>query len=196
MTTQLQTEMKPNGFISREDSMLVIVDVQEKLLPAVESPERLVKNVQCMLKAADLLEIPVVITEHCAEGIGHTVDQLLALTSNPVIIEKTHFCATREPNCIERFQTLNKSQAVVVGTEAHVCVLQTALGLQANGFQIAIPADAVSSRCAEDKALALERIKESGGMLATTEMVVFEWLKKGDTSAFKTLLPMIKSLKQ
>ena len=176
--------------------MLVIVDVQEKLLPAVEFPDRLVKNVQCMLKAADLLGIPVVITEHCAEAIGHTVGQLRSLTSNPVIIEKTHFCATREPNSIERFQTLNKSLAVVVGTEAHVCVLQTALGLQANGFQIAIPADAVSSRCAEDKALALERIKQSGCMLATTEMVVFEWLQKGDTSAFKTLLPMIKSLKQ
>ena len=176
--------------------MLVIVDVQEKLLPAVEFPDRLVKNVQCMLKAADLLEIPVVITEHCAEAIGHTVDQLRSLTSKPVIIEKTHFCATREPNCIERIQALNKSLAVVVGTEAHVCVLQTALGLQANGFQIAIPADAVSSRCAEDKALALERIKQSGGLLATTEMVVFEWLQKGDTRTFKTLLPMIKSLKQ
>ena len=188
--------MTTNYLIEKDNSFLVIVDVQEKLLPAVESPNALLNNIQCILQAAKLLSIPVVITEHCPDAIGHTVDELLSQVDDPIVIEKTHFCATDEPDSVEQIQELDRYQAVVVGTEAHVCVLQTAIGLKQNGFQITLASDAVSSRSPEDKNMALERIKFSGGMIATTEMIVFEWLERGNTEDFKAILPMIKSLKE
>jgi len=108
------------------------------------------------------------------------------------VLEKIHFDAVSEPACTERFAALDRPQAVIAGTEAHVCVLQTALGLKQAGYEPYLVVDAVSSRNATDKAAAVGRLRDAGVSAVTTEMVLFEWLARGDTAEFRDLLPLIK----
>ncbi len=108
------------------------------------------------------------------------------------MLEKIQFDAVSEPACAERFAALDRPQAVIAGTEAHVCVLQTALGLKQAGYEPYLVVDAVSSRNATDKAAAVGRLRDAGVAAVTTEMVLFEWLARGDTAEFRDLLPLIK----
>ena len=179
--------------IERERSFLLIVDMQEKLVPAVQDHERVVANAARLMSGADRLGIPVFLTEHYARGIGHTVPPLRELAPANAVLEKIHFCAVAEPDCERRFAALRRPQAVVAGTEAHVCVLQTALGLAEAGYETYVVVDAVASRKPDDKAAAIVRLHDAGVGGVTTEMVLFEWLARGDTEEFRDLLPLIKS---
>jgi nicotinamidase-related amidase len=179
--------------IGRDSSFLLIVDMQEKLVPAVELPDRVVANAARLMTGAARLEVPILLTEHYPKGIGPIVPALRALAPPDGVLEKIHFDALSEPACAERFAALDRPQAVVAGTEAHVCVLQTALGLKQAGFEPYLVIDAVSSRKPEEKTAAVARLRDAGVAAVTTEMVLFEWLARGDTAEFRDLLPLIKS---
>ena len=179
--------------IERDRSFLLIVDMQEKLVPAVENHEGTVANAARLMRGAVRLEVPVLLTEHYAKGIGHTVEALRKLAPPEAVLDKIHFCAVSEPACEQRFAALRRPQAVVAGTEAHVCVLQTALGLREAGYETYVVVDAISSRKAADKDAAVVRLHDAGISGVTTEMVLFEWLARGDTAEFRDILPLIKT---
>ncbi len=178
--------------IGRNTSFLLIVDMQEKLVPAVEQPDRVVANAVRLMTGAARLEVPTLLTAHYPKGIGPVVAELRELAPPDGVLEKIHFDAASESACAERFAALDRPQPVIAGTEAHVCVLQTALGLKQAGYEPYLVGDAVSSRNATDKAAAVGRLRDAGVAAVTTEMVLFEWLACGDTAEFRDLLPLIK----
>lgn len=188
--------------LSADRSALVVIDIQERLAPAVHAGERIVHNVTVLLRAARRLGVPVLATEQYPKGLGRTLpavaDHLPAehLPAEHLpgggVIEKMHFGCVGEAAFNERLAGLDRRQIVLTGMEAHVCVLQTALGLVEQGLDVFIVADATSSRTAANAELGIERMRANGVEVVTTEMVVFEWLHKAGTPAFKELSRLIK----
>ena len=179
--------------LDREDCFLLIVDVQERLAPAVLERDQVVANARRLVAAAQRLGVPVLMTEHCADKIGPLLPELRSLVREDQILPKVHFAAAREPACAARFSQLGRAQCVIAGMEAHVCVLQAAISLKEAGYRPHVVGDAVSSRRRGDKESALVRLRDLGVGLVTTEMVIFEWLVRGDDAAFKDLLPVVKA---
>ncbi len=175
-------------------SFLLIVDMQEKLVPALQHASLLVDNVAILAQAAGALDLPCLATEHCADRIGVTVPPLRAYLDSARILKKTHFCATAEPAALSRLKALDRDQAILCGAEAHVCVLQTAFGLREAGFRPYLVANATGSRFPANKALALTRLRDGGIPAVSAEMVLFEWLERADQPLFKEVLSLIKRL--
>ena len=165
----------------------MVVDVQEKLVPAVHEHERVVANCAWLMKVAVAVGVPVLVSEQYSKGLGPTVADLRALAKDDAVMEKVHFSCVSDTACRDRIETQGKGQLVVCGIEAHVCVLQTTLDLLATGRQVFVAADAVSSRDPEDARLALERMRDTGAAVVSKEMVLFEWAHKADTDQFKAL---------
>ncbi len=168
-------------------SCLLIVDVQEKLVPAVESPETLLSNVTWLGQIAQEVDVPVLISEQYPEGLGHTVDELKGLVTSDNVMHKTFFSCMSEASCNQQINALRPNQVVVVGMEAHVCVLQTAIQLKQQAREVYVVADCVSSRNPADKAMALERLRQCGIFVVTKEMVAFEWLQRAGTVQFRQI---------
>jgi len=178
--------------LNASDCGLVVVDLQARLVPALADPEVVVRRARLLLQAAARLDVPVLATEQSPASIGHTVESVAAALPSGAVVEKTAFAATREARFQERAAALDRPRLVVCGAEAHVCVLQTALGLIEAGYAVAIAADAAGSRRMEDRELALARLRDAGADVVTSEMVVFEWLQRAGTDAFRALIPLIK----
>ena len=178
--------------LESQRSILLVVDVQERLASAIHQSEKLVDRISTLLKAATELDVPVLATEQYSKGLGHTIEPLAGLLPPESIIEKIHFNAALEPGFVERVRGLDRPQIVVTGTEAHVCVLQTTLGLRAAGFDCFLVADAVGSRDTDNRLFGIERMRANGVEIVTSEMVMFEWLRRGATPAFKRVLPLIR----
>lgn len=185
-------EKKGPELLDRRDCFLLLVDVQERLAPAVLKSAQVVANALRLVEAAQRLGVPVLMTEHCADKIGPLLPELRERVPGTAVLPKVHFAAAREPGCAARFAALGCTTCVIVGMETHVCVLQTALSLKAAGYAPYVVVDAVSSRRMVDKEAALLRLGEAGVGRVSTEMVIFEWLERGDGEAFRDLLPVIK----
>ena len=177
-----------------EQSFLLVVDVQAQLAPRVDGGQQVVAKCAALMKAARLLKLPVRVTEHCADRIGHSVPEIAALTQPGDIVSKTHFCCTDEPDAMAKFDALDRKQAVIAGMEAHVCAMQAALGLADHGYECFFVHDASGSRRASDHATAIERLRMSSVQIVSTEMVMFEWLKRADVPEFRELLQIVKSV--
>ncbi len=171
-----------------------MVDVQAKLAPQVDGGLQVIAKCAALMRAARLLEIPVRVTEHCADRIGHSVPEVMALAGRSEILPKTHFCCTDELDVLENVDALGRKQAVIAGMEAHVCAMQAALGLAEHGYHCFFVQDATGSRRASDHAAAIERLRMSNVQIVTTEMIMFEWLKRADVPVFRELLTIIKGL--
>lgn len=180
--------------IDRADSFLVLVDIQEKLAPAISVIDRIIASASALLQAAQTLGVPVVLTEHCADRIGHTLPELLEATPAPLVLAKSHFDALAEEGNRAALTELSGRRPIVCGTETHVCVLQTVFGLLDAGFEPLVVADAVGSRKALDKEAGLARMRAAEVGIVTSEMVIFEWLRRADSEDFRALLPVIKAL--
>jgi len=178
--------------LESQRSILLVVDVQKRLAPAIAGSEKLVDRISTLLKAAGELDVPVLATEQYSKGLGHTIEPLAGLLPPGSVVEKIHFNAALEPGFVDRVRELDRQQIVVTGTEAHVCVLQTTLGLKAAGFDCFLVADAVGSRDPDNRHFGLERMRANGVEIVTSEMVMFEWLRRGATPAFKRVLPLIR----
>jgi nicotinamidase-related amidase len=166
---------------------LLMVDVQERLVPAIHEHEQLVANCAWLIGVADAVNVPVLVSEQYPRGLGPTVRPLKELVPQDNIIEKVHFSCGASPDCLERINDISGGQVVVAGIEAHVCVLQTALDLVDSGKDVFVVADAVSSRDPRDAELAIERMREAGVKVITREMALFEWAHKAGTQHFKAL---------
>lgn len=171
---------------------LLIVDVQQNLGPVMAEPRQVYRHCTLLLRAAARLAVPVTISEQYPKGLGPTMGELLAEAPDGVVVEKLHFSCAAEPAILGRLQGFARPQVVVAGIEAHVCVLQTCLGLQAAGFEVFVVADACSSRKQENHDLALRRLAAAGVGVVSTEMVVFEWLAVAGTDAFRDLIKLVK----
>jgi nicotinamidase-related amidase len=177
-------------------SHLIVVDVQQRLLPAIHGSERLLARMSILLRGAQRLHIPVTVTEQYPKGLGATVKAVAAaLPPDAVVLSKMSFSAARDSAIRERVEQMKsqgRDQLVICGTEAHVCVLQTALGFRSSGFDVAVVADAVSSRAPESVSAACARLLHAGCHWVTTEMVIFEWLAEAGTDDFRALSALIK----
>jgi nicotinamidase-related amidase len=179
--------------LRRDDAFLIVVDVQKKLAPHVDQHERVIRKSAALIRAARMLAVPVLVSEHCPEQIGSTVPSLVELASDKEVFRKTHFACTDEPSGLSKIKALHRKQAVVAGMEAHVCVMQTALGIAERGFQAFVVADAVGSRNEIDRATAVERMRAAGCSIVTAEMAIFEWMYRADIPEFRELLAIVKS---
>ncbi len=181
---------------TRDDSLLLIIDIQAKLAPHIVGHEALIRRAQALLDAAQLFGIPKLVTEHCPNQIGPVIEPLRARFAAEEIFEKTNFGAADHPQFVERVRRTQRSQVVVAGMEAHVCVLQTALGLREHGYDLTVVADAVGSRqpAQADREFALQRLAQAGCRLAGTETLLFEWTASGVDPQFRELLAIVKTL--
>ena len=178
--------------VKSEASCLLIVDVQDRLLPAMQSGEEVAENCAILMQAAARLSVPILISEQYPKGLGHTVESLATLAPAGSIVEKIHFSCASDEALANRIGELNRGQAVIAGIEAHVCVLQTTLQLMQQGTECFTVADATSSRKTASKETALARLRQDGAHIVTTEMVVFEWLGRAGTDDFRELSRLIR----
>lgn len=170
--------------ISRTDSLLLVVDVQAKLLPTIHEAEAVKARVLWLARAAAMLGVPRLATEQYPQGLGPTDTEVVAaLGEVPVVGKVTFSCAAGQ--CFDEGAAPSQKQIVVCGIEAHVCVLQTALDLAARGREVFVVADAIGSRKAVDKALAIERLRGAGVQIVSSEMVGFEWLRAAGSEEFR-----------
>lgn len=178
----------------RELSTLLIVDVQERLLPVIDDREGVLKHCERLIRAAGILGVPVVATEQYPKGLGPTVEPLRALLGPEAIRSKLAFSCCGAAGWVDDLQARGRPQIVVAGIEAHVCVQQTVLDLLAEEFSVYVAADAVSSRRPLDRWAALDRLRQAGAVVTTAEAIVFEWLRVAGTPEFKAVAKLVKDL--
>ncbi|WP_421620771.1 hydrolase [Alkalilimnicola ehrlichii] len=171
--------------LKAEESALLVVDIQQQLVPEIHDHERVVDCTAWLMDVAAVLKIPVHATEQYPEGLGPTIPLLRGRLEAEHIHEKVCFGWADEPEALSQ---LNEPQVVLVGTEAHVCVLQTALGLREAGREVFVVAEAVGSRRPHDRDTALARMRQAGCWVVTREMVAFEWLRRAGTDVFREVL--------
>jgi nicotinamidase-related amidase len=179
--------------IQHEDCCLVVIDIQERLVPAVASPEQVIAHAGILIQAAVRLSVPIVVSEQYPRGLGRTVDAVKReLPASAAIIEKMTFSALADDAFAKHFRALARRQVVLIGLEAHVCVLQTVEQLLAVGSEVFVVADATASRAPISHQTAMRRLEQAGAVVVTTEMVVFEWLRRAGTPEFKELSALLK----
>ena len=182
----------PSLRLQRQHTALVIVDVQERLLPAMSDRERLLENIVRLAKGAACLNIPVFVSEQYRKGLGATVPAVASAVAGFAPIEKLAFSACGEPRFLSALKTAKAEDVVLCGIEAHVCVTQTCLDLLGQGFRVFAVADAVSSRTQENARYGIDRLRQAGAVIVSTEMVLFELLEKAGTEEFKQILALVK----
>ena len=173
-------------------SALLVVDLQARLVPVLQGPDELIARCSILLRAAARLDVPVLATEQYPKGLGHLVPPIRELVGPERVVPKIAFSAMNDPEPAERIGQLGREMLVVVGAEAHICVLQTVLDLLARGRKVAVVADGVGSRRPLDKEVGLARMARAGAQIVTADMVVFEWMERAGTDAFKELIPLLR----
>ena len=171
-----------------DTSLLLVIDVQARLMPAIDGAEAVIAHARRLRDAATLLDVPALFTEQNPKGLGPTVAELPPADA-PVIAKMT-FDAVRAPGFLDRLPP--RPDVVVAGCEAHVCVLQTVLGLLAAGQRVFVVRDAIGARRAESKETAIGRMARHGAEIVTTEMVVFEWLGTAEHARFRAAVSLVK----
>lgn len=174
-------------------SQLVFIDMQTRLSAVMPTDpvQSVIKYSRILAQSAELLDVPVLITEQYPKGLGNTLPELAESLQQAAVIEKTAFSCLAEPR-FERHLTRDRSQIILAGMEAHICVLQTALDLVASGKQVFVVEDAVISRNPAHKSNAISRMREAGCIITNTESVVFEWLGKAEGDVFKAISKLIR----
>ena len=176
-----------------EDSVVMIIDVQEKLLNAVFNKASLEKKATTLANTAKILGIPVIVTEQYPKGLGATVESLKeALPENTQYFEKTAFSALENNDVLEALKNSGKKQVVIFGIETHICVSQTTNALIQEGFEVSVIRDACGSRSELEYLAGLDRMKDNGAHVLTTEIALFEWLKGAKHPKFKEVQMLIK----
>ena len=174
--------------ISKTDSCLLIIDVQERLTPAMNDPRRIIDGCARLLKGAGILGVPVLITEQYPKGLGASLPEIRdAAPQTAAYFEKTNLSAVRENGFTEHLISLKKKQVVIAGIEEHICVLQTAVELKEAGFDVFVATDACGCRTPENEQIADRRLTQEGIFPVSVEMVLFEWLRKAGTPEFKDI---------
>ena len=179
--------------ILKDDTIAVIVDIQEKLFPHIYDNEKLLSNCLKLISGLQVLEIPMIITEQYTKGLGFTLEGIkttLGETYKP--IEKMDFSCCGSTEFLNTIESFDKQNVILLGIESHVCVLQTALDLLENGFNPIVIQDCVSSRNINDKNVAINRMNQEGCIISTYESILLELCRKSGTDSFKKISKIIK----
>lgn len=168
------------------ESTLLVIDIQEKLFPAILDNSAMAEHARWLLQIAQRVGVPVLLTEQYSKGLGPTVATLRDGIEEAAIVEKLHFSAARDGELFKRTGG-ERRQFVVCGSETHICVLQTVIELLARGNQVFVVEEAVGSRRASDKALGLARMRQAGASIVSREMVAFEWMEQAGTELFRSI---------
>jgi nicotinamidase-related amidase len=178
--------------LRRASAGLIVVDVQERLLPAIFEQARVVENTVRLIRGAAVLQVPTFATEQYRKGLGATVPEVAAAIPGFAPMEKLAFSACGAAGFIPALKKKKVSEAILCGIEAHVCVSQTCLDLLEKGLRVFVVADAVSSRTPENYRFGLDRMRAAGAVIVSTEMVLFELLEQAGTAEFKQVLALVK----
>jgi nicotinamidase-related amidase len=175
-------------------SALVVVDIQEKLVPPIFEKERLVRNSQVLLRLARILDMPVLATTQYTKGLGAIVPEIASQMPPGEVVDKTAFSCFGSERFCSAVHALpgNRNTLVVCGMETHICVLQTVLGALNQGFLVHVASDAVSSRAEWNWKIGLRRMEVAGALISSTETIIYELLRSSDTPAFKEMLQHLK----
>ncbi len=185
----------PNSHVVRLDrqhAQLLIVDIQERLLPQIADHARVVAAAEQMIRAAAVIDLPVTLSEQYPRGLGPTTPVIAAAAAGAPRFEKLSFSFCADEKCRERITAVARAQVLLVGIEAHVCVYQTALDLLEMQMQPVVLADAVGSRRALDYQVALDGLRAAGAVVTTVESAIFQLLHESGTELFKRVLPLVK----
>jgi len=188
------TAARPSATLLHPDqTALVVIDLQEKLLPAITGGERVVRNSLLLLRLAEILALPVVMTTQYSRGLGPTVPEILGAAPGIAPLDKVTFGCFGDEGFSRRLKGLaGRTQLVVAGIEAHICVAQTVLGALEQGYTVHVASDATGSRSEENHRIGLARMERAGALLSSTEMAIYELLGRSDGEAFKKMLPHLK----
>lgn len=179
-------------FISSEDATLLVVDIQDRLAVVMEEKDDVVKNTGHLVELAKLFDIPVIVTEQYPKGLGPTVHEVKEILPVYAPIEKTSFDCCGAEDFLDVVRNVNRKKIIVAGMETHVCVLQTVLSLIKEGYEIHLASDAICSRDARNKRIALDMMASAGAVVSCTETILFQVLRKAGTDEFKTMVKLIK----
>lgn len=181
--------------LQRNDALLLVIDVQERLMPVIDRGDAVVRNIERLVRGCHVLDVPPLLTEQYVKGLGPTIEPVRRAfeeTFGYQPIEKMCFSANGAGEFAAELRRLKKKQVLVAGVETHVCVYQTVSDLLANGYEVTLVADALSSRSPENKAVALQRMTSDGAKLSSTEMVLFELLGVSGTDEFRAIAKLVK----
>jgi nicotinamidase-related amidase len=179
--------------LQAEQCALIVIDIQEKLLPPIFQKEQLIKNAQLLTRLAGILQVPTLATTQYAKGLGNTVPELRSLIPDDGIDKQIFSCFGSDVFCsmLKRLPG-RRNTLLLCGMESHICVAQTALNALREGYLVHVASDAGSSRTEWNWKIGLERMRAAGAVLSSTEMMIYELLRSSDTSAFKQMLPHLK----
>ena len=178
--------------LNKEDSILLIVDVQEKLVSALDK-DIVVKRVKNLANVAKLLEVPMIVTQQYSKGLGQTVSQVSQMFDETTkIVEKISFSAVQEDGFLDILKSFGRKQIVICGIETHICVHQTVADLLDAGFEVFVAKDACASRAKYEFKSGIERMQENGAKISCVEIILFEWLKTAKNPCFKEIQALVK----
>ncbi len=182
------------GLYGASQSKLMLIDMQEKLLPVIDDHEAVLRSAIFVVEAAKLLQVPMFVSEQYPKGLGHTIPDLRAAIGGAVPVEKTRFSAAEAFRPVLPESSLASHPSIaIVGIEAHICVQQTALELHAAGYRVSVIADATGSRFAQDRTMAFDRLRTAGVVVTTAESIVFEWCGGAEHPAFRSLSQLVRN---
>ncbi len=178
--------------LTRETTVLAIVDVQGKLANLMHGREALFENLRKIIKGARILDIPILWAEQNPEALGPTIPEVAALLSDTQPISKLSFSCCRNESFMQALKASNRRQVLIAGIEAHVCIYQTTVDLLRSGHEVQVVVDAVSSRAAANKEIGLQKMRDAGASLTSTETALFELLGVAEGKEFKEILKIVK----
>jgi len=177
-----------------ENCALIVIDIQEKLLPPIFEKERMLKNSQLLIRTAKLLGVPAIVTTQYAKALGNTVSEIASLLPDVQPFDKQMFsCFGSEAFCASLKRLPGQRNTMLLcGMESHICVMQTALSALREGYLVHVASDAVSSRAEWNWKIGLDRMKAAGAVISSTEMMMYELMRSSGAPAFRELLPYLK----
>jgi nicotinamidase-related amidase len=175
--------------IKKSDSLLVVIDIQEKLMPVIADNRKVIDNVSTLLKFSQIIDLPLILTEQ--EKLGDTVSEIKQEIPECIPIGKISFDAFLCDEFVEKVHNTKRNTLILTGVETHICVAQTALRALP-GFKVHVVSDAVSSRTVHNWTIGLERMRQSGAVITSTEMVIYELLQRAGTDEFRQTLKLVK----
>lgn len=180
------------GMLEIDNCCLIVVDVQGKLAQLMTDKDALFKNIQILIQAARILEIPILWCQQVPEALGPTIPEVAGLLTGIEPIDKASFSCCGQEQFHTALDSLGRKQILLCGIEAHVCIYQTAADLLGRGLDVTVVADAVSSRTAQNKQIALTRLATEGAHVSSTEMALFELLQTAKHAQFKPIARLVK----
>jgi nicotinamidase-related amidase len=178
--------------LAREDSILLLVDVQERLYPIIRDREAVLAEIVRLARGAVILGVPILVSEQYPKGLGHTLPAIRSAAPDAPVLEKTTFSCGSDPGIMAAVRALERGSVVIAGIEAHICVLQTALDLLARGFRVHVATDATGTRLAGNLAIGRERTARAGAVITSVESVLFEWMERSDRDEFRSVQALLK----